>query len=155
MTRMKTEEIVLAISSSALWGIGYWALPMVKRVRPEVIQLLYSILMLVVSTIVMVARGTQVDLKNMLLQTDEGADGTSVIYLVVYLITSLVGGFINILGYQIGTVSTSGPYTAISSTYSAIAFFIVLAVNGYADINLRLKVPGVLLIVVGVILCSL
>ncbi len=138
--------IAMGLGCSILWGIGFYALLSLAKIRPEVILVLQSSCMVIGGCIIMVARSSYKDLSGL----DRSLFGT----LSLYLVTTVIAAFLSLWGYQLATAKTTGAYTAIASTYPMVLLLLVIIFVGTSELNLIKSVTGVVLTTIGVIVLS-
>lgn len=141
---------VCALATALLWGIAFSILPQIKlKLGIEVVNLSYGLILMLVSLILLFARGKQAELIQ--LQTDT----LLALALSLYVGLSILASFLFLLGYQfLGEKENPGMYNLIGSTYPIAVFLISYFYWHQTDFNFYLAVPGALLTFLGIGLLS-
>jgi drug/metabolite transporter (DMT)-like permease len=141
---------IYAIISILCWGISSVVLiPVSKTIPVPVISVGYGGI-LVISNFLYIIFTNGVDGFYSL------AQGTLILNYMGYIILSVVANFVNLQGYTLASPqSATGVYTAICSTYPLVTLIVAYCFAGQTQLKLELVIPGMFMIIGGVILLIL
>jgi drug/metabolite transporter (DMT)-like permease len=148
LTKMSSAWIVFALIASGLWGAGYTFLsPVSKQLSSYTINVVYGASLCIINL-----------LASIIMKNTENffvlGNSNVALSFTGYTICCILANFIYLSGYKMAENNVAA-FVAISSTYPLVTLIFSYIFLGQRNLNFYFVIPGMILIIAGIILLSL